>query len=184
MIALAARDRVRFVLLAVFVFTAMPTVTVGAAGASEAFDQHLSAGQTLFELGRHDAAVQEFTAAAALQPINSMAHLWLGRALGRKAEKANMLQAALLVGKVRGEFERAVALDPMNIEARSDLLEFYLEAPVCFGGGIERAEQQAEAIAKLDHAQGRWAHNRIAARRNEDKVARHEDGSANPPMRP
>jgi hypothetical protein len=62
-----------------------------------------------------------------------------------------------MVGDVRREFERAVALHPNNHEARSDLLEFCLGAPRSFGGGIDKAEVQAGAIAKLDPAMGQRA---------------------------
>jgi len=126
------------------------------------FYQHLGAGARLYDAGQHDAAVREFKAAVALQPGDSTAHLWLARALGRKTETANALVAALEVSHVRKEFELAVALDPNNLEARSDLLEFYLEAPRLFGGGIEKAQAQAEAIAKLDPAEGQRARTHIA----------------------
>jgi hypothetical protein len=176
---LSAPGMLRLALVVVVALSARPAGAIGAAGASSECHRHISSGQTLYEQGKHDAAIEEFTAAVALEPSNSMAHLWLGRALGRRAEKANMLQAMLLVGKVRAEFEHAVALDPMNVEARSDLLEFYLEAPACFGGGLDKAEQQADAITKLDDAEGGRAHSLIAARRNENKIARHEDRPAN-----
>jgi hypothetical protein len=38
-----------------------------------------------------------------------------------------------------------------------DLLQFYLGAPRAFGGGIEKAEAQADAIAKLDPVMGQRA---------------------------
>ena len=127
------------------------------ASPSNDFDQHLQTGQALFHQGKIDAAIAEFKAAVAAQPDSSIAHLCLGRALGRKIKKAGPLKAMRMVGDVRREFEQAVALDPNNVEARSDLLEFYLGAPRTFGGGIDKAEAQAEAIAKLDPAMGRHA---------------------------
>ena len=113
-----------------------------------------------------DAAIAAFSAAIAAQPDSSIAHLWLGRALGRKIEKAGPLKAVRLVGDVRREFEQAVALDPNNVEARSDLLEFYLGAPPSFGGGIDKAEAQADAIAKLDPAMGQHARALIEEKAN------------------
>ena len=130
------------------------------------FNQDLDTGQGLFQQGKIDAAIAEFHAAVAAQPDSSIAHLWLGRALGRKTEKASPLQAALMVGDVRREFERAVALGPNNVEARSDLLQFYLGAPRSFGGGIDKAEAQADAIARLDPAMGQRARALI-----EEKIA-------------
>jgi len=143
-----------------------------AASPSNDCTQRLHTGQGLFQQGKIDAAIVEFNAAVAAQPDNSIAHLWLGRALGRKTEKAGPLQAVLMVGEVRRELERAVALDPNNVEARLDLLQFYLGAPRAFGGGIDKAEAQVDAIAKLDPAMGQRARTLI-----EEKI-RPDRGSA------
>lgn len=127
------------------------------ASPSNNFDQYLQTGQALFHQGKIDAAIAEFKAAVAAQPDSSIAHLWLGRALGRKIEKAGPLKAMRMVHDVRRAFEQAVMLDPNNVEACSDLLEFYLGAPRSFGGGIDKAKAQADAIAKLDPAMGQHA---------------------------
>ena len=81
-----------------------------------------------------------------LDPGNSRFHLWLGRVLGEKADRANSLSAAVLAGKVRGEFERAVQLNPKDVDARLDLAEFYIEAPGIVGGGEQKAREQAQFI--------------------------------------
>ena len=70
-----------------------------------------------------------------VEPNNGEYHLWLGRTYGEKADASNFLTAAGLAKKVRTEFERAVQLDPGNVMARTDLAEFYLEAPGIVGGG-------------------------------------------------
>ncbi len=100
--------------------------------------------------------------------------MWLARALGRKTEKANPLRQAFMVGDVRAEFEKAVQLDPANVDARSDLMEFYMEAPGVFGGGMDKARQQAEAIARLDPAEGHSAWARIAEKEKRYDVAERE----------
>ena len=143
-----------------------------ASGPRPECSRRLQTGQRLFEQGNMDAAIAEFKAAVAAQPDNSMAHLWLGRALGRKIEKSGPLQAMRMVHDVCREFEQAVALDPNNVEARSDLMEFYLGAPRSFGGGVEKAEAQADAIAKLDPAMGQRARALIA------ETTKEESGSA------
>src|SRR4029077_10917854 len=82
-----------------------------------------------FSMGDWDRGISACEKAVALDPNNSRYHMWLGRIYGEKADTANFLSAASLAGKVRNEFEAAVRLDPNNVEARSDLGEFYLEAP-------------------------------------------------------
>jgi len=155
--------------------TAISASTAQTPANNDEFKQHMDAGTSFYEQGKSDDAIREFKSAVAVQPNSSLAHLWLGRALGRKAEKANSVQAAFMVGGVRKEFERAVGLDPRSLEARSDLLEFYLDAPSSFGGGIAKAQMQAEAIARLDPAEGRRARARIAEKQMQYDIASHEN---------
>ena len=103
-----------------------------------------------FVLENWDAAVRSCQKAVSLQPSHSDFHLWLGRAYGEKASRANFLSAAGLAKKVRNEFETAVRLDPTNLEARADLAQFYVEAPGLVGGGKDKAEAQARELSILD----------------------------------
>jgi tetratricopeptide (TPR) repeat protein len=121
-------------------------------------------GKTLLKLRRWDDAVRELEAAASLQPDSSLLHLWLGRAYGEKASHASKLSAFGLARKVRQEFETAVRLDPENLSARSDLFEFYLEAPGLVGGGRGKAEAEAKEIAARRRTSGFYAWARLYAR--------------------
>ena len=97
-----------------------------------------------------------------LDPQKSLYSLWLGRIYGEKADRAGFLSAAGLAKKVRTSFERAVELDPQSWEARTDLAEFYLEAPGIVGGGKDKARQQADALMPLNPAMSHWIAARIA----------------------
>src|SRR5260221_11703612 len=105
-----------------------------------------------FALGDWDRAESSCRKAASLEPDNSRFHLWLGRVYGEKADRANFLAAAGLAGKVRGEFERAVQLNPKDVDARLDLAEFYLAAPGIVGGGEDKARGQTQSIAPVHSA--------------------------------
>ena len=107
-----------------------------------------------FELAEYDQAIVYAERTVELEPGSSEAHLWLGRFYGLAAERAHSF---LLARKVRREFEAAVQLDPGNLAARRDLMEFYLEAPWVLGGSQEKARQQAEAIAARDAVEGHLA---------------------------
>jgi cytochrome c-type biogenesis protein CcmH/NrfG len=120
---------------------------------------------------RWDAAVNSCERAAAIEPQNGLYQLWLGRAYGNKAEHSSFITAAGLAGKVRGSFEKAVRLDPANLNARSDLAEFYLEAPGFMGGGLDKAEAQASEIEKHDASTGAWLRGRIAEKRSKPAEA-------------
>jgi tetratricopeptide (TPR) repeat protein len=127
-----------------------------------------------FELEDWNRAEPSCKKAASLDPDNSRFHLWLGRVYGEKADRSNFLTAVNLAGKVRGEFERAVQLNPSDIDARLDLAEFYLEAPGIVGGGEDRARDQARSIATLNPAREHWIYARIAEKKKDYATAETE----------
>ena len=114
-----------------------------------------------FQLEHWDTAMHMAEKSVALEPRNSLYHQWLGRAAGRKAEVSNPFTAFGLARKVKAEFERSVALDGDNLSARSDLAEYYLEAPGFLGGDRNKARQQAEAVAPHDPALATYIHARV-----------------------
>jgi len=127
-----------------------------------------------FSMGDWDRGISACEKAVALDPNNSRYHMWLGRIYGEKADTANFLSAASLAGKVRNEFESAVRLDPNNVEARSDLGEFYLEAPGIVGGGRDKAEAQAQALTALDPAKADYLKGRLAEKKKDFETAEKE----------
>ena len=114
-----------------------------------------------FQMQHWDTAMHMAEKSVALEPRNSLYHQWLGRAAGRKAEVSNPFTAFGLARRVKAEFERSVALDGDNISARSDLAEYYLEAPGFLGGDRNKARQQAEAVAPHDAALAAYIHARV-----------------------
>ncbi len=114
------------------------------------------------DISKWDAAISECQTAVTMDPGVSNYHMWLGRAYGEKAQHASFISAAPLAKRSRMEFEHAVQLDASNFDARSDLAEFYIEAPGFLGGGKDKAQAQAEAIATRDQATSHWIHARIA----------------------
>lgn len=127
-----------------------------------------------FSMGDWDQGISACEKAVALAPSNSRYHMWLGRVYGEKADAANFLSAASLAGKVRNEFEAAVRLDPNNVDARSDLGEFYLEAPGIVGGGRDKAEAQIQALAALDPAKADYLKGRLAEKKKDLGAAERE----------
>jgi len=87
-----------------------------------------------FMLNDWDKGIAACEKAVSLDSGNAQYHLWLGRIYGEKADRANFFSAAGLAKKVRNEFETAVRLNPNSADARTDLAEFYLEAPGIVGG--------------------------------------------------
>jgi len=100
--------------------------------------------------------------------------MWLGRAYGEKADDSSFITAAGLTKKIRVNFERAVELDANNVAARTDLAEFYIEAPGFMGGGLDKAATQAQQISPLDPAKAHWVNARIAEKKKDPATAERE----------
>lgn len=124
-----------------------------------------------FSIGNWDRGISACERAVSLQPENGQFHLWLGRIYGEKADRAGIFSAAGLAKRVRTEFETAVRLDPDSVEARTDLAEFYLEAPGIVGGGRDKAAQQAGTLAHLDPARAHWVNARLAEKKKDFAAA-------------
>jgi len=118
--------------------------------------------RSYFAVKNWDQSIKYGEKAVSLDPNNSQYHLWLGRAYGRKAENAGFFTAASLAGKMRTEFEKAVALNGDDVSARTDLAEFYLEAPGIVGGGKDKARAQADSIEGKEPASAHWIRARVA----------------------
>jgi tetratricopeptide (TPR) repeat protein len=127
-----------------------------------------------FMLEEWDNGISACERAVNLAPQNSLYHLWLGRIFGEKADRAGFMSAAGLAKKVRSEFERAVELDPKSWPARTDLAEFYLEAPGIVGGGKDKARAQADVLASLNPAMAHYMNGRIAEKNKDTATAERE----------
>jgi tetratricopeptide (TPR) repeat protein len=127
-----------------------------------------------FHLKKWDQSISYGEKAVQLSPNQSSYYMWLGRAYGEKADEANFLTAAGLTKKIRANFEKAVELDGNNVAARTDLAEFYIEAPGFMGGGTDRAAEQAQKIAPLDAAKADWVYARIAEKKKDAATAERE----------
>jgi tetratricopeptide (TPR) repeat protein len=130
-----------------------------------------------------DSAVKHFERAIALEPRNALYHLELGGAYGNKAQNAGLFGKASLAGKARNALEKAVEIDPRNIEARNGLVQFYSQAPALIGGGLDKAHAQADEIIKLDPARGRLVKAGLFAREKkfDDAFALYEDALRSAP---
>jgi tetratricopeptide (TPR) repeat protein len=124
-------------------------------------------GRDHYQLGDFKKASESCQLAVNSDPSNSEYEHWLGKAFGKRADTASPFTAPGLATKARQHFEKAVALDPKNQEAVSDLFEYYLEAPGFLGGGLDKAAKLAEALGAMDPAEGLSAQARIAERRKD-----------------
>ena len=129
-----------------------------------ASSQNPSDGQLLllltksyYEAQQLDAAIAAAERIVATEPQNSVAHEWLGRVYGEKANHASMFSALSLAKKTRREFARAVELDDRNFSAQQALIEFDCSAPGIAGGGEDKAHAEIAKVASMDAAEGHYA---------------------------
>jgi Flp pilus assembly protein TadD len=128
---------------------------------------HLLSGKNYFMLGDYKRATEFFEKAVSLAPASSDFQLWLGRAWGRRAETGGWLMAGFNASKARQCFEKAVALDPQNHEAKNDLFDFYLNAPGFLGGGLDKAGSIAKSIASERPPESEFELAQLADRRKD-----------------
>jgi tetratricopeptide (TPR) repeat protein len=124
-------------------------------------------GRNYYMIGEHKRATEVLERAVASEPNSSEYCLWLARAYGRRAETSSPFTAPGQASRARQYFEKAVQLDPRNVEALSDLFEYYLEAPGFLGGGMDKAQGLVPRISAVNAAEGHWAESRIAEKRKE-----------------
>lgn len=118
-------------------------------------------GRTYFDEAKYEKAIDWFKKAAKYDKQNSKYQMWLGHSYGRRAQNAGKLKQAFLAKNSRKGYEKAIELDPNNIEARESAMEFYLQAPGFMGGGRDKAEKQANIITTIDGIAGFIAWGRI-----------------------
>jgi tetratricopeptide (TPR) repeat protein len=124
-------------------------------------------GRNYYGLADYKKATEALEKAVALDPTSSEINLWLGRAYGRRAETSNPLSAPGHASRARQHFERAALLNPNNLEAQSDLFEYYLEAPGFLGGGLDKAADTARQMTRINPAEGYGALAKLDEKRKE-----------------
>jgi len=101
--------------------------------------------------------------AVALDGRTAKYHRQVAEVLGVVAQHSNPFQQVFLARRFRKEIDAALALDPRDVQANRDLLEFYLLAPGIAGGSRRQAGALADRIATLDPGEGFLARARLAS---------------------
>lgn len=99
-------------------------------------------------------AARAFERAVDVNDRNAVNHYWLGRTYALQVLDANLLRQASLARKTRAHFERAVELDPENLDARTGLMQYYLRAPGIVGGSVDKARAQVAEVRRRNPYRG------------------------------
>jgi len=114
-------------------------------------DAVLYMGRIALNQNNYDGAIDWMEKALEMAPDSSNVHYWAATAYVAKVQNE---QAYMLVGKVKTHIEKAVELDPANVDARMFLAGFYMNAPPMVGGSMDKAKEQAELIVEYDPFRG------------------------------
>ncbi len=101
-------------------------------------------------------AVDTANHAVDLEPSIADYRLWLARAYLLRASQSTLL-SLWYARKGKGQYEKAVDLDPGNVQLRLELCLYYLLAPGIAGGNKDRAREEAGTIEEQSPLFGAYA---------------------------
>jgi tetratricopeptide (TPR) repeat protein len=103
-----------------------------------------------------DEAIQQAEKAVSLDPKNAEFQAALADAVGSKLSAASlgMFERMSLARRFKKEAELALQLDPDNIDANEDLMEFHLDAPGLVGGDKKKAAELADRMVRMNPVRG------------------------------
>jgi tetratricopeptide (TPR) repeat protein len=127
-------------------------------------------GRIAFQQTDADESIRQFERCTSIDDRNAECHAWLGNALGMTAQRTSKFKLPFLVKRTKREFDRAIEIDPTNLDGRMGQLQYYLYAPGIFGGSIEKAREQAAEIDRHDKMRGAIASGVIADHEKDAKA--------------
>lgn len=111
-------------------------------------------GRIAFDQEDYSDAIDYFKEAIDKNDKSADYYAWLGNAYGVYTQNASKIRQGILAPKIKNNYEKAVALDPQNLDAQWGLLEYYSQAPGFMGGSIEKAIATANAILNFNEKEG------------------------------
>jgi len=119
-------------------------------------------------------SVALFERAMELDPEDGRFPLGLAGAITAQIMNAgSLLKGATRMPRIKELLQLSVELDPDELDSRKALFHFYLLLPGFLGGGMEKAEEQARELQRIDSAEGLIARASI-----EYREERHESAEA------
>jgi tetratricopeptide (TPR) repeat protein len=106
--------------------------------------------------GDFDGALELLEGAPAEEQATSPYHTLLGQAYLAKLQTVSFMEKGPLARQALEHLQKAIEIDPTNVEARATLGSYYLNAPPIAGGSTDLALEQAQEIVKYDPVQGNF----------------------------
>jgi tetratricopeptide (TPR) repeat protein len=109
--------------------------------------------------------------AVKLAPAQAEYQAALGQALSQRIGEVGFMQQAMIAGRMRKAFEKAVELDPSHLGGLIGLSRFYTNAPEIAGGSPVKAREYAERVRRLAPGPGETELGHIAERQEDYATA-------------
>ncbi len=104
-----------------------------------------------------DNAIGLYSKLSETYPQNADYAFKYGGALAKKAQNSNKLKALTLVGKIKSNLKRTVALDPYHIQGYWALVDLYVSLPGIVGGSNSKAMEYADKLHSVSPLDGQLA---------------------------
>ena len=106
--------------------------------------------EALNGLEEYEEGVKTGEEAVELLPDSSEAHLQYAVALRIKMSNVGKMKAMFTVGTYKKELQRAIDLDPGNVDALTEEVGYLGNAPGIAGGDLDKAREKAQELRKYD----------------------------------
>ena len=107
-------------------------------------------GRIAMEENDLEQATEYFDKATNIDQANSEYFTWKGIAYVQLLSTVDFMRQGIYAPKALNALEKAVDLDPNNVDARMWLAGYYAQAPVFAGGSKEKTGEQYQAIIRID----------------------------------
>lgn len=114
------------------------------------YQKHLYLALISSENNKLDDAEEYINEAIELNANNANVQFSYAEIMAKQAEAASVFSLLSYIKKVKKAFTAAVNLAPENIEYRSALIQFHINAPSMLGGDINEALRHAQDLKKLN----------------------------------
>jgi tetratricopeptide (TPR) repeat protein len=115
-----------------------------------------------WQAGKLDDAIRSADPVLKAEPSNLLYLNAIGGLYCDKAQQASVPTKLSWAGKCHAMWERALTIDPKNVQAHVSLVQYYLQAPGIAGGGADKPREEASRMAALDPVTGEVSRGHVA----------------------
>ena len=126
-----------------------------------AIDDPVHAGEALILVARsyngtenYEQGIEYGKRAVAALPTSSEAYLQYAVALRNRLAQVGKTRGLFLLSGYKNALQKALELDPGNLDAREEELGFLMHAPAIAGGSMSKARERAAELKRLDWLRG------------------------------